>query len=598
MYLAAAKVGGILANQNHPVDFLYRNLMIQSNVIRAAYAAGRRKLLFLGSSCIYPREAPQPLREDALLTGPLESTNEPYAIAKIAGLKLCEAYQRQHGARFICAMPTNLYGPRDNYDLHSSHVLPALIRKFHEGREAGQASVTIWGTGAPLREFLYVDDLARACVMLMEHPDATGIYNIGAGQDIAIAELATLVARVVGFRGAIDYDRSKPDGTPRKLMDSGRIRALGWRPEISLAHGIELAYGHFCGSIRNRRCPWPEGRAREDDRQAYRCALSSADTSPAMPPSGAGGVRRGTGRRAGRPAPAVPAAGHGRLRAIFHDHRAGRIRQRRQPGRGRHGHQAGVRTRARAGRRLRAAGVGMALISCALAVVSAIALLLWLVVGLLARRHLRRRGGHAAGHAGAGRLPDPAIRPAAIGLPERTRGLPRHGAVRGFQPRRHHGAGLRRGAGDGLADLDRAGAGARPACWPAPSRCSCSRAPTVMLLRPVIDRPAMMAAFRFSRWSWLNSLSALAFGSVDRVLVGGLMGPAALAIYTVGVQVGQMIHTASVAVFQKPCRASAGAGGAALSGAAEREVRRQMLWNLALFAGATLAVPPAGRCWT
>lgn len=245
VYLAAAKVGGILANQNHPVDFLYRNLMIQSNVIRAAYAAGVRKLLFLGSSCIYPREAPQPLREDALLTGPLESTNEPYAIAKIAGLKLCEAYQRQHGARFICAMPTNLYGPRDNYDLHSSHVLPALIRKFHEGREAGQASVTIWGTGAPLREFLYVDDLARACVMLMEHPDATGIYNIGAGQDIAIAELATLVARVVGFRGAIDYDRSKPDGTPRKLMDSERIRALGWRPEISLAHGIELAYGHF-----------------------------------------------------------------------------------------------------------------------------------------------------------------------------------------------------------------------------------------------------------------------------------------------------------------------------------------------------------------
>ena len=210
VYLAAAKVGGILANQNHPVDFLYRNLMIQSNVIRAAYAAGVRKLLFLGSSCIYPREAPQPLREDALLTGPLESTNEPYAIAKIAGLKLCEAYQRQHGARFICAMPTNLYGPRDNYDLHSSHVLPALIRKFHEGREAGQASVTIWGTGAPLREFLYVDDLARACVMLMEHPDATGIYNIGAGQDIAIAELATLVARVVGFRGAIDYDRSSP----------------------------------------------------------------------------------------------------------------------------------------------------------------------------------------------------------------------------------------------------------------------------------------------------------------------------------------------------------------------------------------------------
>jgi GDP-L-fucose synthase len=245
VYLAAAKVGGILANQTHPVDFLYKNLMIQCNVIRAAYAAGVRKLLFLGSSCIYPREAPQPIREDALLTGPLESTNEPYAIAKIAGLKLCEAYQRQYGARFICAMPTNLYGPHDNYDLHSSHVLPALIRKFHEGLESGQDSVTIWGTGAPLREFLYVDDLAQACVMLMEHPEAEGIYNIGAGQDISIAELARLVARVVGYTGNIIYDTGKPDGTPRKLMDSARVQALGWRPEISLTHGITLAYGHF-----------------------------------------------------------------------------------------------------------------------------------------------------------------------------------------------------------------------------------------------------------------------------------------------------------------------------------------------------------------
>ncbi|MGS1010281.1 GDP-L-fucose synthase family protein [Achromobacter anxifer] len=245
VYLAAAKVGGILANQTHPVEFLYKNLMIQCNVIRAAYAAGVRKLLFLGSSCIYPREAPQPLREDALLTGPLEATNEPYAIAKIAGLKLCEAYQREFGARFICAMPTNLYGQHDNYDLHSSHVLPALIRKFHEGREAGQESVTIWGTGAPLREFLYVDDLAQACVMLMEHPQAEGIYNIGAGQDISIADLARLVARVVGYEGNIDYDSSKPDGTPRKLMDSARMQALGWKPEISLTHGITLAYGHF-----------------------------------------------------------------------------------------------------------------------------------------------------------------------------------------------------------------------------------------------------------------------------------------------------------------------------------------------------------------
>ena len=245
VYLAAAKVGGILANQTHPVDFLYKNLMIQCNVIRAAYAAGVRKLLFLGSSCIYPREAPQPIREDALLTGPLEATNEPYAIAKIAGLKLCEAYQREHGARFICAMPTNLYGPHDNYDLHSSHVLPALIRKFHEGREANAESVTIWGTGSPLREFLYVDDLAQASVMLMEHPDAEGIYNIGAGQDISITDLARLVARVVGYEGKIVYDTSKPDGTPRKLMDSSRVQALGWRPEISLTHGITLAYGHF-----------------------------------------------------------------------------------------------------------------------------------------------------------------------------------------------------------------------------------------------------------------------------------------------------------------------------------------------------------------
>jgi GDP-L-fucose synthase len=245
VYLAAAKVGGILANQNHPVDFLYKNLMIQCNVIRAAYAAGVRKLLFLGSSCIYPREAPQPIHEDALLTGPLEATNEPYAIAKIAGLKLCEAYQREYGARFICAMPTNLYGPHDNYDLHSSHVLPALIRKFHEGREAGQESVTIWGTGSPLREFLYVDDLAQACVMLMEHPDATGMYNIGAGKDISIADLAALVARVVGYQGRIVYDTTKPDGTPRKLMDSSRVQALGWKPGISLVDGITLAYGHF-----------------------------------------------------------------------------------------------------------------------------------------------------------------------------------------------------------------------------------------------------------------------------------------------------------------------------------------------------------------
>lgn len=245
VYLAAAKVGGILANQNHPVDFLYKNLMIQSNVIHAAHAAGVRKLLFLGSSCIYPRHAPQPIREDALLTGPLEATNAPYAIAKIAGLMLCEAYQRQYGSQYICAMPTNLYGQHDNYDLHSSHVLPALIRKFHEGVQNDAPQVTIWGTGQPLREFLYVDDLATACVRLMNEPEARGLYNIGAGRDISIADLAALVAEVVGYQGQTVYDTSKPDGTPRKLLDSSRMRDLGWRPEVGLKHGITQAYQHF-----------------------------------------------------------------------------------------------------------------------------------------------------------------------------------------------------------------------------------------------------------------------------------------------------------------------------------------------------------------
>lgn len=257
VYLAAAKVGGILANQNHPVDFLYKNLMIQSNVIHAAHAAGVRKLLFLGSSCIYPKHAPQPIREDALLTGPLESTNEPYAIAKIAGLKLCEAYQRQYGSQYLCAMPTNLYGQHDNYDLHSSHVLPALIRKFHEGAQNDAPQVTIWGTGQPLREFLYVDDLATACVRLMNEPEASGVYNIGAGRDISIADLAAMVAEVVDYRGQTIYDTSKPDGTPRKLLDSSRMRDLGWRPEVGLKHGITLAYQHFL-----RECaPQPQVQA-------------------------------------------------------------------------------------------------------------------------------------------------------------------------------------------------------------------------------------------------------------------------------------------------------------------------------------------------
>jgi GDP-L-fucose synthase len=245
VYLAAAKVGGILANQNYPVEFLYRNLMMQCNVIHAAYAAGVKRLLFLGSSCIYPKLAPQPMREDALLTGPLESTNEPYAIAKIAGLKLCEAYNRQYGTRYICTMPTNLYGPNDNYDLQNSHVLPALIRKFHEAREQGAPYVTIWGTGRPRREFLYVDDLARACVMLMESDRAEGIYNIGVGRDVSIAELAAMVAEAVGYHGELAYDTSKPDGTPQKLLDVGRIESLGWRAEMGLRQGIQATYHHY-----------------------------------------------------------------------------------------------------------------------------------------------------------------------------------------------------------------------------------------------------------------------------------------------------------------------------------------------------------------
>jgi GDP-L-fucose synthase len=245
VYLAAAKVGGIMANQTYPVDFLYRNLMIQSNIIHAAAAAGVKRLLFLGSSCIYPKLAPQPIREEALLTGPLEPTNEPYAIAKIAGLKLCEAYNRQHGTNYVCAMPTNLYGQNDNYDPHNSHVMPALIRKFHEAVEQSAPNVTIWGTGTPRREFLYVDDLARACVMLMESDAAQGLYNVGVGKDVSIAELAAMVAQTVGYHGELVYDTSKPDGTPQKLLDVGRINAMGWRAEIALRQGIQLTYHHY-----------------------------------------------------------------------------------------------------------------------------------------------------------------------------------------------------------------------------------------------------------------------------------------------------------------------------------------------------------------
>jgi GDP-L-fucose synthase len=245
VFLAAAKVGGILANDRHPADFLYQNLMIEANVIESARLCGVKKLLFLGSTCIYPRMAPQPLKEHYLLTGPLESTNEWYAVAKIAGIKLCQACQRQYGARFISAMPTNLYGPEDNFDLDSSHVLPALIRKFHEARINRAPSVTVWGTGKPLREFLHVDDCAAACLFLMQHYDSEEIVNIGVGADLSIAELAELIKKIVGFEGGIVYDSGKPDGTPRKLVDVSRINGLGWRAGIPLEAGIRMTYEWF-----------------------------------------------------------------------------------------------------------------------------------------------------------------------------------------------------------------------------------------------------------------------------------------------------------------------------------------------------------------
>ena len=255
VFLAAAKVGGILANDTYPAEFLYDNLMMEANVIDAAYRNGVRKLLFLGSTCIYPRMAPQPLKEEYLLTGPLESTNEWYAVAKIAGIKLCQAYQRQYGARFISAMPTNLYGPGDNFDLEKSHVMPALIRKFHEAKTAGAPTVTVWGSGKPLREFLHVDDCAAACLFLMENYEGSEIVNIGYGSDISIAELAALVKQAVGYAGDIVYDSSKPDGTPRKLVDTGRIRALGWKPRIGLEEGIRDAYAWFLEHVERA----PEG---------------------------------------------------------------------------------------------------------------------------------------------------------------------------------------------------------------------------------------------------------------------------------------------------------------------------------------------------
>ena len=242
VFLAAAKVGGIVANNTYRADFIYENMMIQSNVIHQAYLNGVKKLLFLGSSCIYPKLAPQPLKEEYLLTGLLEPTNEPYAIAKIAGIKMCDAYREQYGCNFISVMPTNLYGPNDNYDLNNSHVLPALLRKFITAKNDGATSVTIWGTGSPLREFLHADDLAAACLFLMDNHNESGLVNIGVGEDISILDLAKMVKQIVGFTGDIITDTTKPDGTPRKLMDVSKLTNLGWKASISLEEGIKKIY--------------------------------------------------------------------------------------------------------------------------------------------------------------------------------------------------------------------------------------------------------------------------------------------------------------------------------------------------------------------
>lgn len=245
VFLAAAKVGGIQANNTYRADFIYENLMIQNNVIHAAYKTGVKKLMFLGSSCIYPKLAPQPLKEDYLLSGKLEDTNEPYAIAKIAGIKMCESYKRQYGCNFIAVMPTNLYGPNDNYNLNNSHVLPALIRKFHEAKEKNEASVEMWGTGTPMREFLHSDDMADACVFLMKNYSGEKFVNIGTGVDLTIKDLALMVKKIVGYTGEIKHDLTKPDGTPKKLLDVGYLHSLGWKHKIELEEGIKKVYDDF-----------------------------------------------------------------------------------------------------------------------------------------------------------------------------------------------------------------------------------------------------------------------------------------------------------------------------------------------------------------
>jgi GDP-L-fucose synthase len=261
--LAAAKVGGIYANNTYPADFILDNLLMECNVIQAAHAAGVQRLLFLGSSCIYPRDCPQPIREEYLLTGPLEPTNEPYAIAKIAGIKLCESFNRQHGRQYVSVMPTNLYGPNDNYDLATSHVLPALIRKVHEARQRGEREIVVWGSGTPRREFLYVDDLADACVHLMELGYDGPLVNVGTGEDLTIRELAETVMDVIGFKGKIVFDTSKPDGTPRKLLDVSRLAGLGWRSKTPLREGIGLAYE---GAVQTKEISQPDSKPKIDKR--------------------------------------------------------------------------------------------------------------------------------------------------------------------------------------------------------------------------------------------------------------------------------------------------------------------------------------------
>jgi len=249
LFLAAAKTGGIYANNTCRADFIYQNLMVQSNVIHSAFQAGVKRMLFLGSSCIYPRDCPQPIKEEYLLTGPLEQTNEPYAIAKIAGIKMCESYNRQYGTQYVSVMPTNLYGPNDNYDINNSHVLPALIRKAHEAKFRGDKKLVVWGTGKPMREFLYVDDMADACVFLMEQGLCEGLFNVGTGEDVTIRQLAETVMNVVGFSGEIVFDAGKPDGTSRKLLNVDRMHGLGWEAKTSLRDGIAETYADFIAKV-------------------------------------------------------------------------------------------------------------------------------------------------------------------------------------------------------------------------------------------------------------------------------------------------------------------------------------------------------------